>query len=165
MFLAKELSFNNIFLVEELFSKRSICTNCNEDFNRHNNNFMCNVTEEKFHADIYNIDVNIVFFQLIDRLWSYIVEYKQQLASNSLSEYNDIPLNILYQNMTSHLPNDINFVSIILHVDGVSLCKASRLTMWLLSGIFIELSPYLRYRRYNMILFSIWIGYLQVSTV
>ncbi|CAF1295528.1 unnamed protein product [Rotaria sordida] len=145
--------------VEELFLKRSICTACNQNLNHHNDNIKCNLTEEKFHADIYDIDVNIVFYQLIDRLWPEIIEYKQQLASNSSSEYNDIPLNALYRNMISRLAYGVDFVSLIFHLDGISLCKSSKLTMWLLSGIFIELPPDLRYRRHNMILLSIWIGY------
>ncbi|CAF1171092.1 unnamed protein product [Rotaria sordida] len=146
---------------EELFLKRSICTTCNQNLNHHNDNIKCNLTEEKFHADIYDIDVNIAFYQLIDRLWPEIIEYKQQLASNSSSEYNDIPLNALYRNMISCLAYGVDFVSLIFHLDGISLCKSSKLTMWLLSGIFIELPPHLRYRRHNMILLSIWIGYTE----
>ncbi|CAF4065215.1 unnamed protein product, partial [Rotaria sp. Silwood1] len=82
---------------------RSICTNCKQDLNHHNGNVKCNLKEEKFHADIYDIDVDIIFYQLIDRLWPEIIEYKQQLASNSSNEYNDIPLNALYRNMISRL--------------------------------------------------------------
>lgn len=97
--------------------------------------------------------------QLLDRLFPDITQYKQTFASQSFSEYNDIPFNSLYQNMISGLKFNTEFVSIILHIDGVSLCKSSKLTLWLLSGIFIELPPLLRYQRCNMILLSMWIAY------
>ena len=51
-----------------------------------------------------------------------------------------------------------NIISLILHLDGVSLTKSSKLKLWLFSGSFVEVPPKLRFRRYNMILLSIWIG-------
>lgn len=139
--------------------KRSICITCHQDLNYHTNSIKCTLTEERFRADIYDIDTKIAFSQLIDRFLPEITQYKQEIASQSLNEYNDIPFNRLYQNMISRLANDTNFVSLILHIDGVSICKSSKLTLWLLSGVFIELPPHLRYQRSNMILLSIWIGY------
>ncbi|CAF1142177.1 unnamed protein product, partial [Rotaria magnacalcarata] len=149
----------NEMQVEELFVKRSICVACYQDLNNHNDKFNCTSTDERFHADIYDIDTYKVFSQLIDRLFVEITDYKQQIASQSCNEHNDIPFNNLYRNMMRRFDNDTNFVSILLHIDGISLCKSSKLTLWLLSGVFVELPPHLRYRRSNMILLSMWIGY------
>ena len=33
--------------------------------------------------------------------------------------------------------------------------------MWLFSGSFVELPPIFRYRRYNMLLMSIWVAYVE----
>ncbi|CAF5036720.1 unnamed protein product, partial [Rotaria sp. Silwood1] len=152
-----KLTSSSAFITEEQNEHSSdgtldLCANeesrDDQDLNHHNGNVKCNLKEEKFHADIYDIDVDIIFYQLIDRLWPEIIEYKQQLASNSSNEYNDIPLNALYRNMISRLAYGVDFVSLILHVDGVSLCKSSKLTIWLLSGIFIELPTHLQYRRH-----------------
>lgn len=139
--------------------KRSICTNCYQDLNYHNNNIKCTLYEERFHADIYEIDIKLVFSQMIDRLYIDIIQYKKEIESQSMKEYNDIPFNSLYQDMISRLTTNSDFVSLILHIDGVSLCKSSKLMLWLFSGVFIELPPHLRYQRSNMILLSIWIGY------
>lgn len=120
---------------------------------------MCTLNEKRFHADIYEIDIKLAFSQIIDRLYRDIIQYKQEIASQAMKEYNDIPFNSLYQNMISRLTIDTNFISLILHIDGVSLSKSTKLMLWLLSGVFIELPPHLRYQRSNMILLSIWIGY------
>ena len=138
--------------------KRSICTNCYQDLSYHNNNTKCTLNEERLHADIYDIDTKLAFYQIIDLLYGDIIQYKQEIASQSMKEYNDIPFNSLYQNMISRCITDTN-ISLILYIDGVSLCKSSQLMLWLLSGAFIELPPHLRYQRSNMILLSIWIGY------
>ena len=109
--------------------KRSICTTCHQDLNHYSDNFKCTLTEERFRADIYDIDTNRAFCQLIDRLYPEITQYKQQIVSQSMSEYNDIPFNNLYQNTIRRLANDTNFISLILHIDDVSLCKSSKLSL------------------------------------
>ncbi|CAF5185870.1 unnamed protein product, partial [Rotaria magnacalcarata] len=149
----------NEMQVEKLFVKRSICTICYQNLNDHNNNIKCIVNETRLHVDIYEIDMKLAFSQILDRLYPDIIQYKQEIASQSSIEDNDIPFNTLYQNMISQFTTEKNFVSLILHIDGVSLCKSSKLMLWLLSGAFVELPPHLRYRRSNMILLSIWIGY------
>ncbi|CAM4953861.1 unnamed protein product [Rotaria socialis] len=149
----------NEMQVEKLFVKRSICTICYQNLNDHNNNIKCIVNETRLHVDIYEIDMKLAFSQILDRLYPDIIQYKQEIASQSLIEDNDIPFNTLYQNMISQFTTEKNFVSLILHIDDVSLCKSSKLILWLLSGAFVELPPHLRYRRSNMILLSIWIGY------
>ena len=48
-----------------------------------------------------------------------------------------------------------------MHLDGVGLTKSTKLKLWLFSGSIVELPPQLRYRRYNMPLISIWVGYTE----
>ncbi len=44
-----------------------------------------------------------------------------------------------------------------MHLDGVGLCKSTKLKMWLLSFSIIELPAKIRYQKYNMPIVSIWI--------
>ena len=112
----------------------------------------------KKNSFVYDADLKTICHYLIGRLWPPIDEYKKQIESNLDGESNDIPFNILYRKMIKRIEKGKNFVSLILHIDGISLCKSTKLTLWLLSGIFLELPPHLRYRRENMMLISIYIG-------
>ncbi|CAF2008182.1 unnamed protein product [Rotaria magnacalcarata] len=93
--------FQSIYFVEKLFVKRSICTICYQNLNDHNNNIKCIVNETRLHVDIYEIDMKLAFSQILNRLYPDIIQYKQEIASQSLIEDNDIPFNTLYQNMIS----------------------------------------------------------------
>jgi len=136
--------------------KREVCTACYRDADDHNND-ICATQDRRKNANIFDINVKTVFSVLLNRLWPAITEYKIQIESNPSNHNNDIPFNLLYRKMMKNVKNE-QFISIILHVDGISLCKSKKLTLWLLSGIIIELPPHLRYRRCNMILLSIYIG-------
>jgi hypothetical protein len=48
-------------------------------------------------------------------------------------------------------------------VDGISITNSTKLKMWLLSGSIVELPGKLRSRRCNMVIISIWIGYVEPS--
>jgi hypothetical protein len=113
---------------------------------------------KKKNSFVYDVDLKTTCHYLISRLWSSINQYKKQIESHLFNEYNDIPFNILYRNMVKYIDKERNFVSLIIHIDGISLCKSTKLTLWLLSGILVELPPHLRYRRENMLLLSIYIG-------
>lgn len=43
-------------------------------------------------------------------------------------------------------------------IQGVALSKSSKLKLWLFSAALVELPPELRYRRYNMVLMSLWVS-------
>ena len=148
-------------LVKQLFLKREICNVCYHDVDRHNNGKQCVSPEKRNNANVFDIDVKIAFEYLLNRLWPAIVQYKKEIESNLANENNDIPFNTLYRTMVNGIKNCTNFISLILHLDGISLCKSTKLKLWLLSGIFIELPPHLRYRRCNMILISVYIGYAE----
>jgi len=58
-------------------------------------------------------------------------------------------------------PSKENIISFILHLDGVALTRSTHLEMWLFSALVVELPSNLRYRRYNMVLISIWVAYAE----
>ncbi len=142
--------------MERLFVKREICTKCYHDIDGHNC-ILCASQGARMNANIYDINIKLVLSVLLSRLWPVITEYKKQIESNSPDHHNDIPFNILYREMKKSIRNQ-QFVSIMLHIDGISICKSKKLTLWLLSGVIIELPPHLRYKRCNMILLSIHLG-------
>ena len=143
--------------MERLFVKREICTICYHDIDDHNNGILCPSQDARMNANVYDINIKLVLSILLSRLWPVITEYKKQIELNSGDHHNDIPFNILYRKMIKNIKNQ-QFVSIMLHIDGISICKSKKLTLWLLSGVIIELPPYLRYKRCNMILLSIHLG-------
>lgn len=113
---------------------------------------------------VYNTELtNSLYFQL-GRLWPKISSYKQKIESRQADKSNDIPFNAAYQDMLNRIDNSRNFISLILHIDGISLCKSTKHTLWLFSGVIIELPPELRYRRENMILLSIYVGQAEPTT-
>lgn len=53
-----------------------------------------------------------------------------------------------------------DLISLILHIDGINITSSSKLKLWMLSGSIVELPPKLRSRRFNMVILSLWIGYV-----
>ena len=72
----------------------------------------------------------------------------------------DIPFARLYRDLLAKHGTE-NIISLILHLDGISLTSSTRLKMWLFSGAIVELPPKHRYQRYNMILMSVWVAYVE----
>ena len=138
-----------------MFIKREVCTTCYYDVKDHNDKICA--TPARINANVYDIDVKTILCFLLERLWPKIKEYKKEINSKSAIDHNDIPFNVLYREMVNNMKNE-EFISIMLHIDGISICKSKKITLWLMSGVIIELPPYLRYRRCNMILLSIYIG-------
>ena len=146
--------------VKDIFTKRSVCLLCEICLKYGKNECSrCRSSDPKTIADIYDVDIYLVLETVIKRLSSKIEEYNCQIKQNNdLDQTNDIPFNALYQQLLKQNP-DKNLISLLLHLDGVGLTKSTQLKMWLFSGSVIELPPHIRYRRYNMVLLSIWIGY------
>lgn len=95
------------------------------------------------------------------RLYSNIDEYKIKInANDDAHKTRDIPFGTLYQHLLRKNSNE-DFVSLLLHVDGVSVTKSTKLKMWMLSACFVELYPKLRNQRSNMVPISIWVGYTE----
>lgn len=72
----------------------------------------------------------------------------------------DIAFSEVYQSLIrKHDPQDL--ISLLLHADGVSVTRSTKLKMWLISGVIIEVPPHLRNRRWNMIPISIWVSHVE----
>ena len=124
----------------------------------------CSCHDVKSYGLIYDMNVEELIRKIYIRLQTDIEEYRSQLHSmNDQHETNDIGFNHAYQQLLKKNENK-TFVTILLHVDGVSIAKSSKLKMWLLSGSIIEIRPQLRYRRYNMVVISFWFGYKEPDT-
>ncbi|CAF4869588.1 unnamed protein product [Rotaria socialis] len=109
--------------------------------------------------NIYDMDVENLIKKIYKRLKIDIDEYRVQLHTmNDNHKTNDIGFNNIYQKLAAHNTNK-SFITFLLHLDGISLSKSSKMKMWLFSGSIIELRPELRCRRYNMVLFSFWFSH------
>ena len=99
--------------------------------------------------------------KIVIRLSSIVDEYKRRInIKDDPEETRDIPFGSLYQELLKK--NDYkDMISMLLHVDGVSVTKSSKLKMWMFSGCILELPPKLCSRRCNMVLISIWVGYVE----
>ncbi|CAF1489614.1 unnamed protein product [Adineta steineri] len=121
----------------------------------------CHVTDEKMQANIYDTNIRTVLTGMLKRLSSSIEEYKEKILNGiDVDSTQDIPFGILYKRLLDQFGTE-NIVSLILHLDGIALTKSTGLKLWLFTGSFVELPSILRYRRHNMILLSIWIGYIE----
>ncbi|CAF4914459.1 unnamed protein product [Rotaria socialis] len=123
----------------------------------------CFPKEEKSIASIFDVNQPLVFARILDRLSSKIEDNLKQCNLNYLSRQNnnnDIIFNQVYKELQSRRGSSSS-ISLLLHLDGISLCKSSKLNLWLLSCSLIELPVHLRYRRFNVIVLSVWIGHCE----
>ncbi|UJR17710.1 hypothetical protein I4U23_004608 [Adineta vaga] len=147
--------------VINLFTKRTICLLCKEEFdNREKFCPLCCSTDKRSIAFIYDSNVELILKQIVNRLSFDIDEYKQYINNNDDHEQTkDIPFGNVYQNLLKK--NDYrNLISLLLHVDGIGITSSTKLKMWMFSGSVVELPPKLRSQRSNMVIISIWIAYV-----
>jgi hypothetical protein len=122
----------------------------------------CSSLNDKSIATIFDINQPLVFTQMIDRLLTDIEDTRKQIILNNLSPDNNSNNDIIFNEVYKELQNKCSstpFISLLLHLDGISLCKSSKLTLWLFSASLIELPVHIRYHRFNMIILSVWIGH------
>lgn len=148
--------------VENLFTKRSVCTLCKNTLNYDETQcVICRSSDQTSIAHIYDVNVQRVLEVVIERLSPNIEAYKQQININDdKDKTGDIPFRYLYQQLLKQNQQQ-NLISLLLHLDGVGITKSTRLKLWMFSGSIVELPSYLRYRRHNMILMSVWVGFVE----
>ena len=112
-----------------------------------------------FALSRYDTNVEAIIRRITVRLASSINDYKTKISNNADDdESRDVPFGTLYQDLlNANKGQDI--ISLLLHLDGIGITQSSKLKLWMFSGAIIELPPKIRYRRFNMVLISIWIGY------
>ena len=118
----------------------------------------CENIDQTRQCFVYDIDIQTVLSSTLRRLSPIIEDYRnsnQTLDNRSVTS--DIPFGRLYQRMKRRFP-DQKLINIIFHLDGIVFQTEviSCLHVCLLS---VELPSTHRYRRHNMPILSIFVGY------
>lgn len=163
MLLIMDMIASLFFAVQRLFVKNEFCGTCFNEVLGQDVGMNCTCSNRVRCFSVYDIDLKTTCHYLISRLWCFITAYKEKIEMNASDGTNDLPFNSVYQEMVKSICKDRQFISLLLHIDGISLCKSTKLTLWQLSGVVLELPPQLRYRRENMLLLSIYVGYCEPS--
>jgi hypothetical protein len=143
------------------FSKITICVLCEKELqNTQHLCCRCVKTEKKNIAYIFNTNIHALLANIVSRLSSDIEEYKKLILNPNSQKIYDIPFGKIYQSLLRKYPNE-NLLSLLLHVDGISLAKSTKLKLWICDAALVELPPILRNRRSNIFLLSMYIGYSQ----
>lgn len=144
-----------------VFDRRTVCVRCRVEISpvAEACSYCASTSSEPNLAFIYDADLIHFVDALIKRLYHSIVEYKKKIKSEMDNPHqNDIPFGSLYRNILRRYPNS-NLISALLHLDGISLSKSSKLKLWLFSFALVELPPTIRFARHNMPVVSIWVGH------
>ena len=145
--------------MKNLFTRRIVCTKCRIDLlDKNDRCHRCQSSDITTRAQVFDADIKTILHQIIERSINDIMEYRQKIDNLQSDDTNDIPFQPLYQEFIRDLLHR-SILSFVLHLDGVALSKSSKLNLWLLSCSIVELPPHLRYRRFNMPVLSVWIGY------
>jgi hypothetical protein len=146
------------FLVENIFIKRIVCICCESDLSITTKTCSkCANNNCKRLALIFDSTQEIIFTRTYDRLSSIINSYRETFTKQKNdTETNDIVFNRNYKILRDSI--NYPFISIILHLDGISLGKSKKISLWIISCSIVELPPAVRNCRQNNIILSLWIG-------
>ncbi|CAF3738937.1 unnamed protein product [Rotaria socialis] len=148
--------------VNELFTKRTLCLLCYNEFS-YDNKFCpqrCS-TDRSSIACIYDSNVELIIQKIIARQSSNFNEHKKNIYNNTdYEKTKDIPFGTLYQYVLKQNGYQ-DLISLLLHADGIGITSSTKLKMWMLSGSIVELPAKLRSRQCNMVIISIWIAYIE----
>jgi len=146
--------------VETCFDKRVICSLCGTTLDSKKQKcLLCPGFEKKHMIFIYDTHFTRILTSITTRLSKDILNYKEKISdyyNNGTSEIYDIPFASTYQTLLRN--HKENFITLLFHLDGIGLCRSTKLKMWIFSSSIIELPPTLRYRRHNMPLMSVWVS-------
>lgn len=145
---------------ESLFTKRTVCSICEKDIiDKSSICSTCPDSNKTNLVNIYESNIHRIICVLLKRFWSSIfVGTSGDQTDNPVIQANDIHCGEAYRFLFNKFSNE-KFVTGLAHLDGISLCKSSKLKMWLFSLSIVELPARIRYKRYNMPVISMWIGY------
>lgn len=142
------------------FDKTTVCINCQNVLT--GKQLVCDVCpgdETKHVAHILNTNLTSLLTRVIERLSKTIDDYKKIIATGEYSHY-DIPFGKRYQQLLFE-SNEKNIITLMIHIDGISLVKSTKLKLWLCSASIIEIPSHIRTQRKNIILLSMYIGYTE----
>ena len=142
-----------------LFKQRRLCLLCSQDLSDARLCPLCPTSSETNTAIIYDTDLKFILSSLLKSRWKEIEDYTVQIRTNNdVLGTKDIGYAQCYQHLLDRFSAE-SFVTALMHLDGVGLCKSSKLKMWLFSFSLVELPPKVRYQRYNMPIMSMWISH------
>ncbi|CAF5012904.1 unnamed protein product, partial [Rotaria sp. Silwood1] len=143
---------------EDIFIKRLLCINCKSDLSTTSTKCLkCTNDNSERLALVFDAIQEIVFTRTYDRLCSTIDTYRETFTKQKIDhDINDIVYNQNYRTLCDS--NPYPFLTILLHLDGISLGKSNTQCLWILNGSIIELPPAIRTRRQNNLILSLWIG-------
>ena len=148
-----------------VYRRYIICTICNNVMSFSEKTCSkCSSYDNNCFALVYDMDIEQLIKTVYKRLLADIIEYREQLYStDDSSGTNDVGFNNVYLELAKKNANK-NFITFLLHVDGISLSNSSTEKMWILTGSILELRPSLRTHRYNMVVFSFWFSKKEPNT-
>ncbi|CAF1489595.1 unnamed protein product [Rotaria magnacalcarata] len=139
-------------------NKRIICSLCGSTLDlKIRKCLSCPDSDHRSLILIYDTHFSDILQSILGRLKTDIKQYKDKIINENNDGDYDIPFASTYRDLLKKNSHK-NFISLIFHLDGINLCKSTKLKMWLFSTSIIELPPTLRYRRSNMPLISMWIA-------
>ena len=144
--------------MENLFEKRIVCLSCTSTLSTTATSCSkCVNDNPKRLALVFDSIQEIMFSRTYDRLCFIIDSYRHTFSTQEIDiETNDIVYNRNYKILRDLF--NYPFISIIIHLDGISLGKSNKTCLWILSASIIELPPAIRNRRQNNIILSLWVG-------
>ncbi|CAF4259212.1 unnamed protein product, partial [Rotaria sordida] len=143
----------------DYFKKRKICILCEKKL--HKSQVSCNECskkDKKYIARIFDTDIYALLSNIVSRHYSDIDEYKKLILNPDPQTTYDIPLGKVYQHLLRQHPNE-NSLTLLLHVNRISVVKSTNLKLWICDANLIELPSIYRNLRSNMFLVSMYIGY------
>lgn len=143
------------------FKKKTICILCEKEF-KNNQQFCneCSKKEKKYVAHIFDTNIHALICNIVSKYWSDIDNYKKLILNSDPQTTYDIPFGKAYHYLIKQYSNE-NLLSLLLHVDGISIVKSTNLKLWICDASLIELPPNFRTKRSNIFLISMYIGYTE----
>ena len=144
------LNMNKLLLLiqikKNLFNKKRICLLCTQDI-AGDLCFCptCSNSNDTNIATIYQSDIKSIISLLLKKFYKEIREYTKQLrVKHEVLDTYDIGFGYACQQLL-HKYSDENFITALMHLDGISLCQSNKLKMWLFSFSIVELPSKVRY--------------------
>jgi hypothetical protein len=145
--------------VVDYFKKRTVCTLCGGSLRQ--NETKCNDcpgAESQHVALILDTHLPSLLSTFLSRLAPDIERYRKTFSNAHGNMSFDIPFAQNYRRLLRRYAGQ-NLLSLILHIDGISLVKSSKLCLWVCNASIVELPPNVRTRRSSILLVSMYIGY------
>ena len=145
----------------DYFQKKIVCILCGKYLQEKQSACShCPAAESKHVAIILDANLLPLLTTIVTRLADDIHNYKKIIASGNHQAPYDVPFGKQYRRLLTERKGQ-NLLSLILHIDGISLVKSTKLKLWLCSSSIIEVPPHVRTQRQNIVLLSMYVGYTE----